>query len=205
MNIIPNNNFNSKRGDKMISKNKPIIQTKSSQKVAKFLDSNKLHKKDFAEMIGVTLSYVYNLIDNTIPFSTRSTTLERIATVMDIDPEEFEEYKIPQEPILLDESIEFIKDSIKLKGLSIVSFLKAFPRKKRLEIVDLLRGASPLPIDFKELSMIAQVLDLKKDEIYPLWENRLRQVLEASGMNINANSALINTMFDCAKKFINLK
>lgn len=188
----------------MNTKNKPIIQTKSSQKVAKFLDSSKLHKKDFAEMIGVTLSYVYNLIDNTIPFSTRSTTLERIATVMDIEPEEFEEYKILQEPLLIDDSIEFIKDSIKLKGLSIVSFLKSFPRKKRLEIVDLLRGASPLPIDFKELTMIAQVLDLSKEEIYPLWENRLKQVLEASGMNINANLSLINTMFDCAKKFINL-
>lgn len=183
---------------------KPIIQTKSSQKVAKFLDSNNLHKKDFAEMIGVTLSYVYNLIDNTIPFSTRSTTLERIATVMDINPDEFEEYKIPQEPILIDESVEFLKDTIKLKGLSIVSFLKAFPRKKRLEIVDILRGASPLPIDFKELNMIAQVLDLKKDEVYLLWETRLKQVLESSGMNINANAALINTMFDCAKKFINL-
>lgn len=189
----------------MIAKNKPIIQTKSSQKVAKFLESNKLHKKDFAEMIGVTLSYVYNLIDSTIPFSTRSTTLERIATVMDIEPEEFEEYKIPQEPILIDEPIEFLKDSIRLKGISVVNFLKSFPRKKRLEIVDLLRGASSLPIDFKELSMIAQVLDLKKEEIYPLWESRLRQVLEASGMNINANSALINTMFDCAKKFISLK
>lgn len=189
----------------MTSKNKPIVQTKSSHKVAKFLDSNKLHKKDFAEMIGVTLSYVYNLIDNTIPFSTRSTTLERIATVMDIDAEEFEEYKIPQEPILIDESIEFLKDSIKLKGLSIVSFLKSFPRKKRLEIVDLLRGANPLPIDFKELSMIAQVLDLKKDEIYPLWENRMRQVLEACGMNMNTNAALITTMFECAKKFISLK
>lgn len=183
---------------------KEIIQTKSSEKVAKFLDSNNLHKKDFAEMIGVTLSYVYNLIDNTIPFSTRSTTLERIATVMDINPEEFEEYKIPQEPLLLDESVEFLKDTIKIKGISIVNFLKSFPRKKRLEIVDILRGASPLPIDFKELNMIAQVLDLKKEEIYSLWENRLKQVLEASGMNINANSALINTMFDCAKKFINL-
>jgi len=189
----------------MISKNKPIIQTKSSQKVTKFLDSNKLHKKDFAEMIGVTLSYVYNLIDNTISFSTRSTTLERIATVMDVYPEEFEEYKIPQEPILIDEPTEFLKDSIKQKGLSIVSFLKSFPRKKRLEIVDLLGGASPLPIDFKEFSMIAQVLDLKKEDIYPLWENRMRQVLETNGMNINANSALINTMFDCAKKFISLK
>lgn len=189
----------------MISKDKPIIQTKSSQKVAKFLDSNKLHKKDFAEMIGVTLSYVYNLIDNTIPFSTRSTTLERIATVMDIDPEEFEEYRIPQEPILLDEATEFLRDSIKLKGLSIVSFLKSFPRKKRLEIVDILRGASPLPIDFKELSMIAQVLDLSKEEIYPLWETRLKQVLETAGMNINANLTLINTMFDCAKRFISIK
>lgn len=189
----------------MKAKSKPIIQLKSSHKVAKFLESNNLHKKDFAEMIGVTLSYVYNLIDNTIPFSTRSTTLERIATVMDIDPEEFEEYKIPQEPILLDDSIEFLKHSIKLKGLSIVSFLKSFPRKKRLEVVDILRGALPLPIDFRELSMIAQVLDLKKDEVYPLWENRLKQVLESSGMNISANSALVNAMFDCAKKHINLK
>ena len=72
---------------------KELTNEKSSQKVAKFLDKNGLHKKDFAEMIGVTLSYVYNLIDETIPFSTRSTTLERIATVMDINPEEFEEYK----------------------------------------------------------------------------------------------------------------
>lgn len=197
----------------MLSKNKltgksiskPIIQTKSSQKVAKFLDSHKLHKKDFAEMIGVTLSYVYNLIDNTIPFSTRSTTLERIATVMDVGPEEFEEYKIPQEPILLDETIEFLKDNIKNKGLSIVSFLKSFPRKKRLEIVDILRGSSPLPIDFKEFSMIAQVLDLNKDEMYPIWETRLKQVLEASGMNISSNLGLINAMFDCAKKHIHIK
>src|SRR5574344_717875 len=172
-------------------KSKQIIVPKSSEKVAEFLEKNKLHKKDFAEMIGVTLSYVYNLIDNTIPFSTRSTTLERIATVMDVDAEEFEEYKILQEPILIDDSIEFIKDSIKLKGLSIVSFLKSFPRKKRLEIVDILRGASPLPIDFKELNMIAQILDLKKEEIYPLWEARLKQVLEASGMNLSANLSLI--------------
>ena len=83
-------------------KNKTTVKGKSSQKVIDFLEKNSLHKKDFAEMIGVTLSYVYNLIDETIPFSTRSTTLERIATVMGINPEEFEEYKIPQEPLLID-------------------------------------------------------------------------------------------------------
>lgn len=188
----------------MLSKNKPIIQTKSSEKVAKFLDKNKLHKKDFAEMIGVTLSYVYNLIDNNIPFSSRSTTIERISTVMEIEPEEFEEYKIPQEPILIDETVEFLRDAISSKSLSVVAFLKSFPRKKRLEIVDILRGAMPLPIDYKELSMIAQVLGLSKDDIYPLWEQRIRQVLDVNGFNINANSTLADSMFNCAKKHIDV-
>lgn len=189
----------------MNTKNKPIVQEKSSEKVAKFLEKNALHKKDFAEMIGVTLSYVYNLIDDTIPFSTRSTTLERIATVMQIEPEVFEEYKIPQEPILIDESVEMIKQGITKKKITVVNFLKAFPRKKRLEIVDILRGALPIPIDFKELQLIGQILDLGKDEIYAIWEKRLRQVLEINGMNTNANAALVKTMFDCAKKYINLQ
>lgn len=186
-------------------KNKQIIQEKSSEKVARFLDKNSLHKKDFAEMIGVTLSYVYNLIDDGMPFSTRGTTLERIATVMEIDPEEFEEYKIPQEPLLLDDSIEFIKDALRAKKISVVNFLKAFPRKKRLDIVDILRGTLSVPIDYKELSMIGQVLDLSKDEIYNIWEKRMKQVLEINGMNIYSNAALVNAMFDCAKKFVHLK
>ncbi len=183
-------------------KNKPIVEEKSSEKVARFLEKNALHKKDFAEMIGVTLSYVYNLIDNSIPFSTRGTTLERIATVMEIEPEEFEEYKIPQEPILVDESVEFFKDIMKEKGMTVVSFLKSFPRKKRLDIVDMLRGTLPVPIDFKELTMIAQVLDLTKDDVYSIWEKRMKQVLESNGMNIYSNATLVNTMFDCAKKYI---
>jgi len=181
-----------------------IKEQRSSQKVAEFLEKNSLHKKDFAQMIGVTLSYVYNLIDDTMPFSTRSTTLERIATVMDINPEEFEEYKIPQEPILQDDTIELLKSMIKEKKMSIVTFLKAFPRKKRVEIVDMLRGAYPIPIDFKELTMIGQILDLDKHDIYNIWEERIKQVLETNGMNIGQNSALLNSMFECAKKHINL-
>jgi len=69
----------------------------------------------------------------------------------------------------------------------------------------MLRGAIPVPIDFKELSMIAQVLDLNKDDIYPLWETRMKQVLESAGMNIYTNSDLVTEMFNCAKKFIDLK
>ena len=181
---------------------KQIIPEKSSEKVAKFLKKNSLHKRDFAEMIGVTLSYVYNLIDETVPFSTRGTTIERIATVMDIEPEEFSEYRIPQEPILIDEAIETLKSYIKENKLSIISFLKSFPRKKRIDIVDILRGALPLPIDYKELKLIGKTLNMPEDEIYKLWENRVKQVLESSGMNIYANSGLITTMFDCARKYL---
>lgn len=202
---IKNIYFINTKEEDVIMKNKPIVQEKSSEKVAKFLDKNSLHKKDFAEMIGVTLSYVYNLIDNSIPFSTRSTTLERIATVMEIEPEEFEEYKIPQEPILVDDAVEFFKTIMKEKGMSVINFLKSFPRKKRLDIVDMLRGSLPIPIDFKELTMIAQVLDLNKDDIYAMWEKRMKQVLEMNGMNIYSNAALVNSMFDCAKKYIHLK
>ena len=193
------------KGEDIIMKNKPIVQEESSEKVAKFLEKNSLHKKDFAEMIGVTLSYVYNLIDDAIPFSTRSTTLERIATVMEIEPEDFEEYKIPQEPILVDDAVEFFRSVMKEKEMSVVTFLKAFPRKKRLDIVDMLRGSLPIPIDFKELTMIAQVLDLSKDDIYAMWEKRMKQVLELNGMNIYSNAVLVNTMFDCAKKYMHLK
>jgi len=183
---------------------KQIVKEKSSEKVAKFLKNNNLHKKDFAEMIGVTLSYVYNLIDETISFSTRGTTLERIAIVMEIEPDEFEEYKIPQEPILIDDSVEFIKDAIQSKKMSIVNFLKSFPRKKRLDMVDILRGVLPVPLDFKELVMIGQVRDLSKNEIFSIWEKRLRQVLEVNGMNIYSNSALLQSMLDCAKKTVNI-
>lgn len=187
-----------------MNKTKPILKEKSSEKVGKFLTKNSLHKKDFAEMIGVTLSYVYNLIDETIPFSTRGTTLERIATVMEIEPEEFEEYKIPQEPILIDENIEYIKDVLKENKMSVVNFLKSFPRKKRIDLVDMLRGTLPVPIDYKELEMIGQVLELSKDEVYNIWEKRLKQVLETNGMNIYANAALVNSMFECAKKLLQI-
>ncbi len=181
---------------------KQIIPEKSSEKVAKFLQKTSLHKRDFAEMIGVTLSYVYNLIDETVPFSTRGTTIERIATVMELKPDEFGEYRIPQEPILIDESVETIKDYLKENKLSVVNFLKSFPRKKRLDVVDILRGALPLPIDYKELTLIGRTLNMPNEEIYKLWESRLKQVLESAGMNIYSNSSLINSMFDCAKKHV---
>lgn len=181
---------------------KQIIPEKSSEKVAKFLNKASLHKRDFAEMIGVTLSYVYNLIDETVPFSTRGTTIERISTVMEINPDEFSEYRIPQEPILVDESVEIIKDYLKENKLSVVNFLKSFPRKKRLDIVDMLRGAIPLPIDYKELKLIGKTLNIPNEELYNMWETRLKQVLESAGLNIYSNSELVNSMFDCAKKYL---
>ncbi len=186
----------------MSNKKNSIITMKSSEMLYNFLENTHLHKRDFAQMIGVTLSYVYNLIDETIPFSTRSTTLERIATVMDISPEEFAEYKIPQDPILIDETTEFIREKQKEKKMSTVQLLKSFPRKQRLEIVDILRGARPIPLDWEDISLIAQVLDISKEEIYDFWEMRLKQVLQNAGFNFESNQALAAAMFNCARDYI---
>ena len=188
--------------NKKLSVTKPIIKMKSSEILSEFLRKTNLHKKDFAQMIGVTLSYVYNLIDEAIPFSSRSTTLERIATVMDADPEIFKEYKIPQEPIIFDEATDFLKTVLKDKKIATHQFLKSFPRKKRVEIVDILRGAAPIPTDWKELQAISRILGISTDEIYPYWENRVKQILSNSGMNLQSNSTLVNTMFNCAKDYI---
>ena len=172
----------------------------SSKKLANFLEKTNLHKKDFAQMIGVTLSYVYNLIDNTIPFSTRGTTLERIATVMEVEPELFEEYRLPQEPIIIDDAVSKIKSALKKKKMSVVDFLKSFPRNKRLDIVDILRGAIPVPVDYNELKFIGVAIGLSKDEIFGMWSMRFRQVLESGGMNIYSNSVLVDKMLACASE-----
>lgn len=186
----------------MATKNKTLMTKKSSEMLAEFLEKTNLHKKDFAQMVGVTLSYVYNLIDESIPFSTRSTTLERIATVMDILPEEFAEYKIPQDPILNDDSTEFIKKKIKEKKLTTLQFLKSFPRKQRPEIVDILRGARPLPLDWDFVKTIGNVLDADENNMFELWEKRLKQLLNTAGFNMDSNEQLAKEMFKCAENYI---
>ena len=103
------------------------------------------------------------------------------------------------------DTLELLKNVIAEKNISIINFLKAFPRKRRVDMVDMLRGAYPIPIDYKELSIIGQVLELDKGDIYTLWEDRIKQVLENNGMNLNSNAALLNTMFECARKFSNIE
>ena len=170
--------------------------------VADFLQANNLHKKEFAQMIGVTLSYVYNLIDENVPFSTRSITLERIATVMDINPEDFIEYQIPQDNTFYSENLLMLKDLIKFNKLSTLDFLRFFERKKRLELVDILRGAKPIQIDFSELKKIALALNMPDDELFALWKARLIEYLQEGGFNIKKNEKLLTSMFDCAKNTI---
>lgn len=191
-----------KLGGKM--KTKQTQKNESSQKLTDFLSKNDVHKKDFAQMIGVTLSYVYSLIDNTIPFSTRATTLERIATVMGIPPEEFVEYKSSGEPRIIDSGVKFLQNKQKKLNMTNVQFLKNFPRQKRSEIVDIWRGALPMPLDFEYLKSICDVLKVKPQEIYPYWEARMRQYLMASGIDLFVNADLIDSMFDGAKKYLKI-
>jgi transcriptional regulator with XRE-family HTH domain len=178
--------------------------TSSSQRLVDFLESANLHKKDFAEMIGVTLSYVYSLIDQNISFSSRTTTLERVATLMELPPESFPEYKLPEEPRLIDPGIEFLKSVQRNQGLSNVQFLKRFPRTQRLEIVDMWRGALPMPLDWAKLFAIAQVLELGKEDIYPYWQSRFQQYLTSGGIEPMTNIGLLNAMFQGVKAYLRM-
>lgn len=178
------------------------ISNSSSHRLIQFLEETNLHKKDFAEMIGVTLSYVYSLIDLEVPFSTRTTTLERISIVMGEEPESFPEYKQPEEPRLMDQGIEFFKQRQKDLNLSNVQFLKRFPRNQRVEIVDMWRGALPMPLDWSQLSVIASVLDLGKEDIYPYWQARMQQYLTAGGIDPLSNIGLLNAMFQGVRNYL---
>lgn len=178
------------------------LKKKSSKIVADFLEKTHLHKKEFAQMIGVTLSYVYNLIDENVPFSTRSITLERIATVMDINPEDFIEYQIPYDVVSYSENLLMLKDLIKFNKLTTLDFLKMFERKKRLELVDILRGAKPIQIDFEELKQIAKALNMDKKELFEMWKKRMMEYLKEGGFNLEKNQELLNSMFECARKKI---
>ncbi len=174
----------------------------SSDRLVKFLEETNLHKKDFAEMIGVTLSYVYSLIGAEISFSTRTTTLERIAVVMGVPPESFPEYKHSEEPRIIDQGVMFLKEKQRDAGLSNVQLLKKFPRSQRVEIVDMWRGALPLPLDWNQLNAIGDVLSVSKEDLYPYWETRLQQMLIAAGIDPLANAGLIQSMFKGIKTYL---
>ena len=174
----------------------------SSKKVRNFLENNNLHKRDFAQMIGVTLSYVYNIIDDTIPFSTRSTTIERIATVMDILPEDFREYVIEEDPVPYNKSLDTIKQYIKKNKMTVLDFLRLFERKKRLKLVDILRGAKPLPIDYEELKNIQEILKIPDKEFFNLWKDILSDYLAKGGNKIKKNTDLFKKMITGAEDFV---
>ena len=175
---------------------------KSSKMVADFLEKNNLHKKEFAQMVGVTLSYVYNLIDENVPFTTRSITLERIATIMDINPEDFTEYQIPQDVNSYSENLLYLKELIKRNNLSTVEFLKMFERKKRLELVDILRGVKPILIDFEELKKIAIVLKMSQVELFEMWKKRMLEYLQEGGFNVDKNNGILEKMFEGARSYV---
>ncbi len=197
------NNSAAKNATKQASKT-ASVDSNSSHRLIAFIDDTNLHKKDFSEMIGVTLSYVYSLIDEKIPFSTRTTTLERIAVVMDIEPEDFPEYKNPEEPRILDPGITFLKRHQHEQGLSNVQFLKRFPRTQRLEIVDMWRGSLPLPLDWSRLETIANVLELSRQDVYPYWQARMQQHLTAGGIDPMSNIGVLSAMFQGIKNHLKI-
>lgn len=168
----------------------------SSARLSDFLQNNRLHKKDFAEMIGVSLSYVYSLIDPELPFSTRNSTLERIAVVMQAEPSIFPEYSPADEPITEPLPIQQLKRKQEELGLSNLQLLKRVPRNQRAELVDIWRGKASLPLDWARLTHLGLALKLTNDELVTLWESRFRELLNQEGFSMVDNNAMYQAMID---------
>ena len=187
---------------------KKNIKNKSAQKVAKFLKERKLHKKDFALMIGVTLSYVYNLIDEKLPFTKRVVTIERIATIMDVSPTDFEEYTAPIEQEAESKELKRIKQAIKEYYSSTYDFLLKFKRQNRLEIVDILRGAKPLFIDFDKFCNLTIKTGLfDYDTAFGLWWHTFKKHLRQNGFDTEQeyNKIFINEALNAGYKSLQAK
>jgi transcriptional regulator with XRE-family HTH domain len=174
----------------------------SSKRLLDFLNQHQLHKKDFAEMIGVTLSYVYSLLDTSVSFSTRITTLERIAVVMDTQPETFAEYKLSDDLRIIDPGIQFLQTRQAQLGLNNVQFLRRFSRQQRIRLVDMWRGVLPLPLNWSELLAMALALELSKKDVYPFWEARMRQYLSDGGLDPIGNHTLTEALMNGAKTLV---
>ena len=121
---------------------------------------------------------------------------------MNINPEDFIEYQIPSEISGYEKNLLTLKDLIKENNLTTLEFLKKFEIKKRLEIVDILRGAQPIPIDFEELKNMAKILNMSFDEFFEMWKAEFIQYLKKGKFDTEKNKDLLNSMLECAYKKI---
>lgn len=137
----------------------------SSQNLKAFLEETQLSKRELAHLVNVTPSYIYNLIDGRIPFTTKRDTLERLAVIMDIDPKEFEEYQGGPKinPYYVDNSarakyLEYRAEC----SLSNLDIIRKVPSDLQLKVVDILRKENNIPPD---ITFIKMLLSLIYDEI----------------------------------------
>ena len=89
---------------------------------------------------------------------------------MGILPESFLEYTPSDDPKMIDVGIGLLQHKQKQLKMSNIEFFRKFPKNKRTEIVDLWRGALPLPLDWEYLMSIAKILDVSEEEIFPYWQ-----------------------------------
>ena len=166
--------------------------SKSSQGLKEFLEETNLSKKELAHLVGVSASYIYNLIDGRIRFTTKKDTLERLAVVMDIDPNEFEEYKSSYiNPYNTDNSARFEFLEIRSKyTMSNLDLVKKVPTELQLKVVDILRGESNIPPDITFIEMLLKLLNnrVSSSDCLVILQAAVLDAFKQAGTVINADN-----------------
>lgn len=175
--------------------------SKSSQGLKEFIEETHLSKKELANMIGVTLSYVYNLANENAPFTRRKDTLERLAVVMGVDPIEFEEYPGGSNinPYYVDNSARAkyldIRQNYTISNLDLI---RKVPPELQLKVVDILRGKD-IPPDITFIRMLLKLLDnrISGADCYTILGAAVIDAFEQAGTIFNKeNMGMVRTMVD---------
>jgi len=142
---------------------------KSSQLLKRFAEENNLTKKELSNMLGVTLSYAYNLLDEKFPFTKRRETLEKLAVIMEIDPNQFEEYVQTTSainPYYRDNSARFkfleLKDNYTISNLE---FIRKIPFELQSKVVSILSGQNNISPDITLIELLLKTLTGKINSI----------------------------------------
>jgi len=115
-----------------------------------------------------------------------------LAVIMGTCPEQFPEYE--GEPQEFPEAVYWVQKKVRQSELSSLEFIKKFPQKRRLEVVDFLRGSAPLPLNYSFFDTVTTALDVLPEELFVFVAKEIKNLLANRGVEEGALSSAIESI-----------
>ena len=67
----------------------------STRKLWKYMEEQHIHRRDFADRVGFSKTYAYEILRGDVPFPNNPAVIEKIASAVNVSPDVFAEYLAP--------------------------------------------------------------------------------------------------------------